>query len=59
MRCRLLVGVFVIAFAAQSGAQEADLQSLLDRLGTYLVGYEEELGVVVADETYQQQTTRL
>ena len=58
MPCRVSIGVLVIAFAAQSGAQEADLQSLLDRLGTYLVGYEEALGVVVADETYQQQTTR-
>jgi hypothetical protein len=58
MPCRVLVAVLVIVSMRKAGAQDADLQALLDRLGTYLVAYEEVLSAVVAEETYQQRTTR-
>jgi hypothetical protein len=45
--------------ASPLGAQEDDLDVLLDRLATYLESYEKNLGAVIADEHYvQQENTR-
>jgi hypothetical protein len=49
----------VVTLAASPRGQEpADLDVLLDRLVTYLAGYETALNTVVADERYEQHEVR-
>jgi len=54
-------GVFLaapLALLPLSAGTEEDLQSLLDKAGAYVVGYEEGFSAVVAEEDYMQYLLR-
>ena len=55
----IVVSAVAVASALTSQAQEKpDLDVLLDRLATYLQGYEQELSALVANEHYVQEERR-
>ena len=54
----LTFGLACLLCTMPVGAQDDDLDVLLDRLATYLEGYEKELSTLIADEHYTQYERR-
>jgi hypothetical protein len=57
-RTCLIIALLALPVALQASVQESDLERILRRLHEYLETYEGRLSEIVADEVYEQRTTR-